>query len=152
MVQCVELRKDVATFRHIDAVWVTSISCAITLAHALRAGMLEVAATKRSLDGRHDKMEVLYSYLSGPEFRHRVEEHCSDFRDASPGSVGRETRDTAHLGQAREAARTSGDADGRQAWRSEWNYWSCAAGYRQTRIAIARYIFRPSVVRQYFQL
>lgn len=69
----VELPKDVSTFRHVDGIWVTSVQCAISLAHALRAGMLEVAAAKRSLDGRHDKMEVLYAYLSGPEFRHRVE-------------------------------------------------------------------------------
>lgn len=68
-----ELPKDVATFRHIDGVWVTSVACAISLAHALRAGMLEVGAAKRALDGRHDKMEVLYKYLSGQEFRHRVE-------------------------------------------------------------------------------
>lgn len=68
-----ELPKDVTTFRHIDGVWVTSVACAISLAHALRAGMLEVGAAKRALDGRHDKMEVLYKYLSGQEFRHRVE-------------------------------------------------------------------------------
>lgn len=68
-----ELPGDVTTFRHIDGVWVTSVMCAISLAHALRAGTLEVGAAKRSLDGRHDKMEVLYKYLSGSEFRHRVE-------------------------------------------------------------------------------
>lgn len=68
-----ELPKDVTSFRHIDGVWVSSVACAISLAHALRAGMLEVGAAKRALDGRHDKMEVLYKYLSGQEFRHRVE-------------------------------------------------------------------------------
>jgi len=68
-----ELPKSVSTFKHIDGVWVTSVSCAISLAHALRAGMLEIGVAKRSLDGRHDKMEVLYKYLSGQEFRHRVE-------------------------------------------------------------------------------
>lgn len=68
-----ELPKDVSTFRHIDGVWVSSVACAISLTHALRAGMLEVGAAKRALDGRHDKMEVLYKYLSGQEFRHRVE-------------------------------------------------------------------------------
>lgn len=68
-----ELPKDVTTFRHIEGVWVSSVACAISLAHALRAGMLEVGAAKRALDGRHDKMEVLYKYLSGQEFRHRVE-------------------------------------------------------------------------------
>ena len=69
----VELPKDVTTFRHTDGIWITSAACAISLASALRVGLLEVAAAKRSLDGRHDKMEVLYKYLSGQEFRHRVE-------------------------------------------------------------------------------
>ncbi len=68
-----ELPKDVTSFRQIDGVWVTSVPCAINLAHALRVGLLEVGAAKRALDGRHDKMEVLYKYLSGQEFRHRVE-------------------------------------------------------------------------------
>lgn len=69
----IELPKDVTTFRFTDGVWVTSSACAISLASALRVGLIEVAAAKRSFDGRNDKMEVLYSYLSGQEFRHRVE-------------------------------------------------------------------------------
>ena len=69
----IELPKDVTTFRYTDGIWISSSMCAISLASALRAGLLEVAAAKRSLEGRHDKMEVLYKYLSGQEFRHRVE-------------------------------------------------------------------------------
>ncbi len=69
----IELPKDVTTFRYTDGVWVSSSACAISLASALRIGLTDVAAAKRSLDGRHDKMEVLYRYLSGQEFRHRVE-------------------------------------------------------------------------------
>jgi hypothetical protein len=69
----IELPKDVSTFRHIDGVWVTSSQCAIPLASALRAALIEIAAAKRSVEGRKDKMELLYSYLSGQEFRHRVE-------------------------------------------------------------------------------
>lgn len=69
----IELPREVSTFRHIDGIWVTSAACAISLASALRAGLIEVAAAKRALDGRHDKMEMLYKYLAGPEFRHRVE-------------------------------------------------------------------------------
>lgn len=69
----IELPRDITTFRHVDGIWVTSAACAIDLASALRAGLIEVAAAKRSLDGRHDKMEILYKYLSGQEFRHRVE-------------------------------------------------------------------------------
>ena len=69
----IELPKDVATFKCMDGIWVTARICAINLAGALRSGMFEVAAAKRSLDGRNDKMELLYKYLSGQEFRHRVE-------------------------------------------------------------------------------
>jgi hypothetical protein len=69
----IELPKDVGTFRHIDGVWVTSSACAIPLASALRTALIEVAAAKRSVEGRNDKMELLYSYLSGQEFRHRFE-------------------------------------------------------------------------------
>lgn len=68
-----ELPRDVTTFRNIDGVWVTSVACAIGLAHALRSGLLEIAAARRTVEGRQDKMELLYSYLSGQEFRHRVE-------------------------------------------------------------------------------
>ena len=69
----IELPKEVMTFRHIDGVWVTSTACAIPLASALRTGLIEVATVKRSVEGRNDKMQLLYNYLSGQEFRHRVE-------------------------------------------------------------------------------
>lgn len=68
-----ELPPDLRTFRHIDGVWVTSITCAIGVASILRAGLMDVAAARRSIEGRNDKMELLYCYLSGPEFRHRIE-------------------------------------------------------------------------------
>lgn len=68
-----ELPKEVSTFRHVDGIWVTSSACAVSLAAVLRAGLIEVATAKKSLEGRNDKMEFLYSYLSGQEFRHRVE-------------------------------------------------------------------------------
>ncbi len=68
-----ELPKDLKHFRCIDGVWVTSRDCALHVASALRAGLLEISAAKRSVEGRNDKMEMLYAYLSGAEFRHRVE-------------------------------------------------------------------------------
>ena len=69
----IELPKEVVTFRHMDGVWVTSTACAIPLASALRTGLIEIATAKRSVEGRNDKMQLLYNYLSGQEFRHRVE-------------------------------------------------------------------------------
>ncbi|MCA9078081.1 MAG: DUF2130 domain-containing protein [Planctomycetaceae bacterium] len=68
-----EMPPDLTTFGCIEGVWVTNRSCVAGLASALRAGLVEVAMAKRSLQGRQDKMTVLYGYLSGPDFRHRVE-------------------------------------------------------------------------------
>lgn len=69
----VELPKGVAAFSRIDGVWVTSWVCTLGLAHALRSGLTEVARAKQALSGQHGKMEMLYNYLSGAEFRHRIE-------------------------------------------------------------------------------
>jgi len=46
---------------------------AIGLASALRDSLLQVHAVKRTQEGKNEKMELLYQYFSGPEFRQRVE-------------------------------------------------------------------------------
>lgn len=63
------------TIKHIgqvDGVWITDLACAVTLASALRSSLIEVAMAKVSLVGKGEKMETLYAYLSGPQFRERV--------------------------------------------------------------------------------
>jgi hypothetical protein len=67
-----ELPKVVTTFGYIDEVWVTNRACCIGLAIALRSGMLQLAAARRSLQGQQGKMELLYNYLSSSQFRNRV--------------------------------------------------------------------------------
>lgn len=67
-----ELPKGVSLFEEIDGVWVTSWPCAMALGCCLRASLVEVARAKRAADGKQGKMELLYNYLSGEEFRHRV--------------------------------------------------------------------------------
>lgn len=47
-------------------------ACAIGLAHALRAGLLEVGKTLASHEGRQEKMDLVYNYLSSIEFKNRV--------------------------------------------------------------------------------
>lgn len=68
-----ELPKGLVNFGCIDGVWVTSRHCLMGLAAALRQGMIEAARTRRSLQGRQDKAEVLYNYLASSEFRQRIE-------------------------------------------------------------------------------
>jgi hypothetical protein len=68
-----EMPKGLSTFGCVDGVWVTSRPCLLGLASALRSSLIEVAVAKRALQGHQGKMEILYNYLSGSEFRHRVE-------------------------------------------------------------------------------
>ncbi len=65
--------KDVANFQLIDGVWVTEYSLASCLAMALRTNLIQVASERRAAVGKQEKMEALYSYLSGPEFSQKVE-------------------------------------------------------------------------------
>jgi hypothetical protein len=69
----VEMPKGLATFGCIDGVWVTNRTCLIGLAATLRAGMIEAARIRRSLEGKQYKIDLLYAYLSGPEFRQKVD-------------------------------------------------------------------------------
>ncbi len=73
------LPKDVEHIGIVQGVWVTDFPSAIGLATALRVGLIQVAYTKNSLAGKNDKMELMYSYLSGPEFRQRVEAVIESF-------------------------------------------------------------------------
>lgn len=68
-----ELPKGVTSFACINGVWVTGRACMLALAAALRLGIVEVARTRRHLEGKQTKIELLYDYLAGPEFRQRVE-------------------------------------------------------------------------------
>ncbi|MDO8427484.1 MAG: DUF2130 domain-containing protein [Deltaproteobacteria bacterium] len=67
------LPKGVTGFTQIEGVWVTGISLACSLAEALRAGLIQEALTRLSATGKGEKMEAVYNYLSGPEFRHKIE-------------------------------------------------------------------------------
>ena len=67
------LPKNVASFGQIDGVWVTAPMYAFALAIALRQTLVEVAASRQAQEGQQSKMELVYEYLTGPRFRHRVE-------------------------------------------------------------------------------
>jgi hypothetical protein len=67
------LPKDCSQFKQINGIWVTHPRCAIHLASALRLLLIEVASAKRGVVGKNEKMEILYAYLSGIEFRQKVD-------------------------------------------------------------------------------
>jgi hypothetical protein len=67
------LPKDVESFGLVDGVWVTSRKCAIPLAITLREMLVSVAGARIAGEGQQTKMAMVYEYLTGPKFRHRVE-------------------------------------------------------------------------------
>jgi hypothetical protein len=74
------LPKGVETFAQTEGVWITSYALSIPLASVLRTSLIELAQHKASLVGKSEKMEVLYNYLAGPEFRQRIEAIVESFK------------------------------------------------------------------------
>jgi hypothetical protein len=75
------LPKQVATFDLIDGVWVAETRFAIPLVTALRQSLIEVAASRQAQEGQQSKMELIYQYLTGPRFRHRVDAIVEKFTE-----------------------------------------------------------------------
>lgn len=67
------LPKDQKHFQMVNGVWVCSFSEFQSLAAVLRDGLIKVNATLSANENKGDKMQMLYSYLTGNEFRHQVE-------------------------------------------------------------------------------
>ena len=66
-------------FRQISGVWVTDIHSVVSLALALRVVLIQVAREREVQVGKKGKMEVAYNYLTGQEFRNRVEAIVESF-------------------------------------------------------------------------
>lgn len=75
------LPKGVETFDHLDGVWISSPRCAIPVAIALRHSLTELAAARQAGEGQQTKMEMVYQYLTGPRFRHRIQAIVEKFSD-----------------------------------------------------------------------
>ncbi len=78
------LPKGVETFDFVDNVWVAEPRFAIPLAIALRESLINLASSRQAQEGQQTKMELVYKYLTGPQFRHRIDaivERFTDMRD-----------------------------------------------------------------------
>lgn len=65
--------KEIENFGLMDGIWITNLGSVLGLATALREQLIDVSFAKLSAVGKKGKMEALYHYLSGPEFRQKVE-------------------------------------------------------------------------------
>jgi len=59
-------------FGLVDGLWVCDLTVWPILASTLRQQLLALTFARLSAQGRDTKMEILYRYLTGPEFRERV--------------------------------------------------------------------------------
>lgn len=73
------LPKGLQHFRLMSGVWVTDILSAVSLALALRVVLIQVARERVTQVGKKEKMELAYNYLTGQEFRNRVEAIVESF-------------------------------------------------------------------------
>jgi hypothetical protein len=97
----VSLPDGIGSFGLVNGVWVSSIGSSLPLAVALREQLIRVAFARKAAEGMHEKMESLYAYLSGDEFRQRVEANVETFR-AMQDQLGRERRAMEKLWKERE--------------------------------------------------
>jgi hypothetical protein len=75
------LPKGVDTFDLIDNVWVSAPRFAVPLAIALRQSLIEVAGSRQTQEGQQTKMELVYQYLTGSRFRHRLDAIIEKFTE-----------------------------------------------------------------------
>lgn len=91
----------VETFDRIDNIWVSSFTCALPLASSLRISLLELANLRIIREGEASKKELIYDYLTGPAFAHRVEAIVEKF-DLMRSDLEKEKRFTQRQWAKRE--------------------------------------------------
>jgi hypothetical protein len=67
------LPKGVEAFDVVDGVWATNPCAALPVSTVLRHTLLQVSMARQVSEGQQTKTEMVYQYLTGPRFRHRVE-------------------------------------------------------------------------------
>jgi hypothetical protein len=95
------LPKEIENFGFLNGIWVTSNRLAIGLATILRHNLVESSFTKLSSVGKNEKMETIYKYLSGPEFKQKVEAIVETF-SGMQDQLNREKRAMMKIWKERE--------------------------------------------------
>ena len=63
----------VSRFGQIDGVWISDPLCAIPLAAVLRDQLIAISRERLASAGKNEKVEALYQYLAGVEFKQKIE-------------------------------------------------------------------------------
>jgi len=73
------LPKDVVLFGLVGGVWVATPQVVVPLTILLRKALSDVALARKSSEGIQTKSEMVYEYLTGPQFRLRVQAIVESF-------------------------------------------------------------------------
>lgn len=65
--------KDMERFGERDGIWICSFTEVGSVAHLLRNGIIKISEAVKSQENKGDKMQMLYDYLTGNEFRGQME-------------------------------------------------------------------------------
>lgn len=93
--------RDMSCFGEKDGVWICSFSEVIALTTALRHTIIRIAETKKAEENKGEKMQMLYGYLTGNEFRQQIETIVEGFLSMK-NSIGRERIQMEKLWKERE--------------------------------------------------
>jgi hypothetical protein len=77
--------KDMDRFGEKEGIWLCSFAEVNSVAHLLRNGIIKVHEIQKSQEGKGDKMQMLYDYLTGVEFRGQVEAIMEGFMAIKQG-------------------------------------------------------------------
>jgi hypothetical protein len=93
--------KEIENFGFLNGIWVTSNRLTIGLATVFRHNLVESSFTKLSSVGKNEKMETIYNYLSGSEFKQKVEAIVETF-SSMQDQLNREKRAMTKIWKERE--------------------------------------------------
>lgn len=91
----------VKDFKYQNGVWICSYQSVMSLVSVIRIQLIQINQVKQSLVGKDEKMEVLYNYLSGNEFKNRVENIVTAFTSMQ-SDLETEKRSMQRIWQKRE--------------------------------------------------
>jgi hypothetical protein len=93
--------KDMSCFGERDGIWICSFSEVMALTSALRHTIIRIAETRKSEENKGEKMQLLYSFLTGVEFRQQIETIVEGFLSMK-NSITRERIQMEKLWKERE--------------------------------------------------
>lgn len=88
-------------FGQVDGVWVCDLQSYTGLTIALRKYLIDLSFAQQASEGKNEKVEMIYRYLSGEEFKQRIEAIVDSFNSMQE-QLARERRAMEKLWKERE--------------------------------------------------